>query len=270
MSTMFGKCRLCLELGELQHSHLLPKSLYRLIGSATDPAHPDTVQITLNSRRKSSEQARRHILCARCEQRLNNSGERWVLHNCYRGRGRFRLRAELRKGRIVDSGSELEAYSASQEQATKLAYFCLSVIWRASVCDWFCRGERYQQIELGPHQEEIRRYLKGDTGIPKHLEVMVVLSGLEPPVLAMSFPGSYRLDSSHSYRFQIPGMTFVATVGGTESALAKDETSILRSPNSIFTNTAGDERVQEEIMKLMGKVAPPWGKYPLLNGVEKF
>jgi hypothetical protein len=54
----------------------------------TDRVHPDTVQLSWNSYRKSSEQARRHILCSHCEQCLNENGERWVLHNCYRGLAR--------------------------------------------------------------------------------------------------------------------------------------------------------------------------------------
>ena len=121
---MFGKCCLCLQQSELQDSHLLPRALYRLIGMGSDRLHPDTVQLTLHSYKKSSEQARRHILCPFCEQRLNENGERWVLHNCYRGRGRFRLRAELRK-RTRLSGAEIEAYAGSKEEVARLGYFCL-------------------------------------------------------------------------------------------------------------------------------------------------
>jgi hypothetical protein len=144
---MLGKCRLCLQQSELQDSHLLPRALFRMIGRGTDRVHPDTVQLTLNGRRKSSEQARRHILCSLCEQCLNENGERWVLHNCYRGRGHFRLRSELRT-RTILSGAEIEAYAASEAEVAKLGHFCLSVVWRASLCDWFCRGQRYQQVDL--------------------------------------------------------------------------------------------------------------------------
>jgi len=72
----------------------------------SDRLHPDTVQLTLHSYRKSSEQARRHILCSLCEQRLNENGERWVLHNCYRGRGRFRLRVCIPVKVNFDSGGK--------------------------------------------------------------------------------------------------------------------------------------------------------------------
>jgi hypothetical protein len=158
---MVAKCRLCLEQGELQRSHLLPKALYRLIGSGTDPDHPDTVQLSSEGIKKSSEQVWRHLLCSECEDRLNKNGEAWTLHNCYRGSGIFRLRDKLRKGTNLSLGAEVETYSAAVEAVTKLSYFCTSVVWRASLCDWVCRRETYKQIELGPYQEKIRKYIRG-------------------------------------------------------------------------------------------------------------
>jgi hypothetical protein len=261
---MFGKCRLCLQQAELQDSHLLPRALYRMIGRGTDRLHPDTVQITLNSQRKSSEHARRHLLCSRCEQCLNQNGEKWVLHNCYRGQGHFRLRSELRK-RTILSGAEIEAYAASDEEAARLAYFCLSVVWRASLCDWFCRGERYQQVDLGPYQEGIRKYLGREAGIPNHVGVIVILSALERPILAMSLPSFYRESSHHCHRFHIPGVTFVATVGGRE----QDRLSVLETPRPILIGTMGDQRAQHEMMLLLGKTPPRGFEAPLVDGTEK-
>jgi hypothetical protein len=266
---MFGKCHLCLEPSELQYSHLLPKALYRLVGSATDPLHPDTVQISLNERRKSSEQARRHILCARCEQRLNENGERWVLRNCYRGRGVFRLRDVLRKRSNLNSGSDIEAYSVLTEEAAQLAYFSVSIVWRASLCDWPRRGQTYHAIDLGPYQEKLRGYLKGESDVPQSVAVTVILSGLDRPVLAFCLPLSYRVSGCHCHRFHIPGMSFVVAIGKTVPNVLADM-CILQSPSRpVFVSTVGDEHVQDEVMRLMGKVAPPWGKYPLMNGVER-
>ena|ERR1700733_11773040 len=266
---MLGECRLCLEQTELQFSHLLPKALYRIVGSGTDPAHPDTVQISLNERRKSSEQSRRHILCASCEQRINQNGEKWVLHNCYRGRGTFRLRDDMRKRSLLSPGSDIETYSASVEEADKLAFFSLSVVWRASVCDWPRRGQMYHSINLGPYQEKLRKYLTGEADVPRSVAVTVILSQLDTPVLAFSFPVSYRVDAYRCHRFHIPGMSFVVAIG---NEVPRDwvDTCVLRSPfRPVFVSKVGDEHAQDEILRLMGKVAPPWGKYPLMNGVER-
>lgn len=266
---VIGKCRLCLEKAELQDSHLLPRALYRMIGRGSDRAHPDTVQLTYGSRKKSSEQASCHLLCRACEQRVNENGERWVLRRCYRGRGCFRLRSELRT-RARFSGTEIEAYAASDEEAKVLGYFCLSVVWRASLCDWFCRGEKYEQIELGPYQEAMRTHLKGNAGVPRLVGVTVMLSGLATPKLEMCFPISYRENPYHCYRFHIPGMTFVATVGGRDSLTEEDRMSVLEPPRPILITTLGDRRAQDEMLALLGRTPPRGFEAPLLEGTEKF
>jgi hypothetical protein len=267
---MIGRCRLCLEEKELQFSHLLPRALYRLVGSASDQAHPDTVQITINGRKKSSEQARRHILCARCEERFNSKGERWVLRNCYRGKGRFRLRTEVRSRKPLESELGIEAYPASEEEVECLVYFCLSVVWRASLCDWPHRGQTYESIDLGPYQEEIRRFLNDEGEIPKGVALTIILSQLGKPVLAFSFPVSYRVEACRCHRFHIPGISFVVEVGKLVSFPLRG-LCILRSQfKPIFIGTVGDERVQDEVLRLMGKIAPAWAEYPLTEGVEKF
>jgi hypothetical protein len=266
---MLGTCRLCLESGDLQNSHLLPRALYRLVGSGTDPAHPDTVQITSESRRRSSEQARRHILCSRCEQRLNERGERWVLRNCYRGKGRFRLRNDLRTRNILGGEPGIEAYPGTGEEVSLLVYFSLSVIWRASLCEWPHRGQTYHPIDLGPYQEDIRKHLNEESGVPERVALTVILSQLKVPVLAFSFPISYRVEACRCHRFHIPGMSFIVEVGKGIS-FPQSGLCVLRSQHHpIFVSTVGDERAQDEILRLMGKVAPPWAEYPLVDGVER-
>lgn len=267
---MTGKCRLCLEEKELQFSHLLPRALYRLVGRASDPVHPDTVQISVDGRKRSSEQARRHILCTQCEERFNSKGERWVLHNCYRGQGRFRLRTDVRSRAALAAEEGIEAYSTSQEEVSYLTYFSLSVIWRASLCDWPSRGRTYESINLGPYQEEMRRFLNDEGELPERIALTIILSQLGKPVLTFSFPVSYRVEACRCHRFHIPGMSFVLEVG-KGATLPERGLCILRSPHSpIFVSKVGDEQVQDEVLRLMGKVAPPGAEYPLIEGVEKY
>lgn len=263
-----GKCRLCSCDSELQDSHLLPKALYRMIGRGSNPTHPDTVQFTEGMQKKSSEQASRHLLCWDCEQLLSRNGEQWVLRNCYRGQGRFRLRTEVTK-RPALSQDEVTAYSASGEEMTKLAYFSLSVIWRASLCDWFCRGQKYDQFELGSYQEEVSRYLKGDAAVPSCVGVMVVLSALQRPWLAMCLPLVYRQHSYHCYRFHIPGITFVATFGGTNCGDVEDRVSMIHPPNPILVGSLGDRKVQDEMMLAAGYALPIGCQAPLAEGTER-
>jgi hypothetical protein len=263
---MVGKCRLCLEQRELQRSHLLPKALYRLIGSGTDPDHPDTVQLSSDSIKESSRQVWCHLLCSECEDRLNKNGEKWVLHNCYRGGGRFHLRDKMRTRPNLGLGLEVEAYLASAEETSKLTYFALSVIWRASLCNWFCRGETFQQIELGPYQEKIRKYIKREVGSLPRVEVRIELSELDPPWLAMCLPCAYRVDSGRCHRFHIPGITFLIAVGGSASA---QNGSALQSPRPIFVGRDGDKVAQAEMMRLMKRKPPRGYEVPIVNGTER-
>jgi hypothetical protein len=260
MNEMIGKCALCLSDRGLQLSHLLPRALYRLIGSGTDPSHPDTVLLTSTGERKSSEQARQHLLCTDCEQRLNSKGEGWVLHNCYRGRGRFRFRDELRGRQPLDPNPELVGYPVLPDEFSQLVYFCLSVIWRASLCNWSCRGQIFPQLKLGPYRERIRRYLKGEAAFPDKVGVTVVLSVLARPMLGMCLPVAYRADSGRRCRFHIPGMTFDSAIGSH---------SRRERPDAVFVGEFGDRAAQDSVMGLIGRKAPPGLRFPLVEGTEK-
>jgi len=94
---------------------------------------------------------------------------------------------------------------------------------------------------------------------------MVMLSALDHPKLEMCFPLRYREDSYHCYRFHIPGMTFVATVGGREA----DRISVLQPPHPILIGTMGDKRAQDEMMLLLGKNPPRGFAAPLVDGTER-
>ena len=267
MSAALGECALCLQYGELRRSHLLPAALYRIVGSGSNPKNPNTVLITPDGNRESSTQAWLHLLCGVCERRLNDYGERWVLRNCYRGRGGFRLRDELRRRASLSSDEKFEVYSAINNEVAQLAYFALSVIWRASLCDWPHRGLTYPQRELGPYQDDVRRYLCGETIFPQFAAVNVNLSRLPTPVLAFKFPESFRALECHCHRFHIPGISFVVAIG-RESSRMQDICIVNSSSHPAFVNTISDERVQDEFMRSLGKGAPPWAKYPLMNGTE--
>ncbi len=267
---MIGRCSLCSCESELLESHFVPKALYRLVRAGTRGAHP--LQITADGRRQTSRQAAQRLLCADCEKRFDHEGENWVLKHCYRGRGVFRLRTMLEQSIPVGIDSDSRIYSApsvSGVSVDSLVYFCASVFWRASVVDWWSSGRKYEQISLGDrYQEEIRQYLLGNAKFPERAAVIVIVSGLRQPVLAFNFPISIRVELCHSHRLHIPGMTFLLVVGKDVPKSFGDVCILRSSVHPIFVSTTGDERVQKEIMRLMGKVAPPWAEYPLTEGTE--
>lgn len=267
---VLGVCALCRRTRELRDSHFLPKALYRL-ARASGKQNPHPVRVTLSGSQQTAFQARSRLLCSECEARFDQSGESWVMRNCYRGRGVFRLRECLDKANPIASEAELLMYSALESPGIdidKLVYFCTSVFWRASIRDWDIDGQRYESLSLGTkYSEEIRLYLLGASSFPRSATVMVLLSKLRTPVLLFNFPDSIRIDEGWCHRLHIPGITFLLTIGkhSAESRVF----CILRSPSHpIFVTKHGDARVQRSVLRLLGKVAPRGADYPLTEGFE--
>lgn len=193
------------------------------------------------------------------------------MRHCYRGRGVFRLREKVETLQPLESYTDSKVYSLSACETVsvpEIVYFCTSVFWRASVQAWQLLDKVYGPISLGDkYQEQIRKYLLGQSEFPDSAAVLVVLSGLKTPHLHFSFPDTVRVDSCYCHRLHIPGVDFLFHVGkgiGDEKLAC-----ILKSPlHPIFVATDGDAHAQRTVLRLMGKVAPKWGTYPLVEGTE--
>jgi hypothetical protein len=264
-------CALCKENRELRNSHTVPKALFRLMRARSGHSNPNPVVVTSRGRKQTSFQAVRSLLCSDCEHRFDHQGENWVLRNCYRGYGRFRLRELLRQSAPLHSDKDFTIYGATSVLGVsidKLVYFCMSVFWRASVCDWESSGEKYHAISLGTkYQEQIREYLLGVAELPHSASVLVLVSALKTPALVFNFPDTIRVDSRHCHTLHIPGLTFQLSLGG-QLEPGSIESCIMRSPfHPIFECIHGDARVQQGIFKHMGKIAPPWAEYPIVDEV---
>jgi hypothetical protein len=266
-----GVCALCLRTRELCDSHLVPKALYRVTRAAGHRSHPDPVLLTSSLRRQTSFQATQYLLCAECEKRLDQNGEDWVMRHCYRGRDRFRLRGLLQRATAIHADDEDTVFNASTVAGMdieKAVYFCMSVFWRASVRSWESSGQRYDGIRLGPkYQEEIRKYLLGDAGIPQNAALMVLVSALPRPHVSFNFPDTIRVGSSHVHTLQIPGLTFQLALGGQPSAGVRESCIVRSEFHPIVVCEDGDERAQRIVLRLMGKKTPARGKFPRIDGV---
>jgi hypothetical protein len=166
--SMVGTCKLCREEGkELRNSHLLPKGLY------PEEAVIMTPKIALIT----DKQITAPLLCDDCEQRFNKYGERWVLGQVNNPKG-FPLLERLKLAIPVHTSRQFQfhAFSCAQTgiDSDRLAYFVLSVLWRASVKAWSLLGQT-TQVALGPYEEAVRRYLVGQTGFPADTVVHVTV-----------------------------------------------------------------------------------------------
>src|SRR5579859_3318029 len=130
-----GTCALCRTSAKLCDSHVLPKSLYRLMHLSTHK-NPNPNLVTQGFVGKTSRQVRSHLLCPVCEKRFDENGEKWVMRNCYRGKGVFRLREMLEKAQPIEGTPEAAFFGTTQCPGVdyqKLAYFAMSVYWRGSL-----------------------------------------------------------------------------------------------------------------------------------------
>jgi len=166
----FGKCKLCLLDKELRDSHLMPRSLYVKTRGSGTTGNQDPVLLTAQGGRRTSYQITDYVLCGECEERLNRNGESYVLPLVTRRDGTFPLFNILNGIRPDSRAPKALAYSrltTPDIDRGKIAYFAMSVFWRASIHKWEQANGTFISIDLGKrYNEEIRRYLMGETGMP--------------------------------------------------------------------------------------------------------
>jgi hypothetical protein len=247
-----SRCRLCLEVKPLQKSHLLPKALYRLLRTQSIK-NPDPVWFTRKAAWTSSKQLADELLCSDCEQLFNKNGEDWVLRHCYRGKHRFRLRQMI-------AGIRPVAFPISQAkliptllipgmEIEKLAYFAVSVIWRAGVHRWVIDGHELKSINIRDDQlEQLRRFLLGETRLPSETYLWVSISdSSDSPLTLTLFPpyGGFHGDHHYphySFRFMIPGIMFALFMGHFVLPIVPP-LCLLRSPDRLLHLTRDNEQM---------------------------
>jgi hypothetical protein len=103
----------------------------------------------------------------------------------------------------------------------KLAYFALSILWRAAADSW----DRSAKVGAKPFieveatlQEDLRRFLLGQADYPEGVLLMLrVSAGLTPNAHMMSFPSIGTIEKPDGQRpqtsFILPGMIFTLVLG---------------------------------------------------------
>ena len=154
-------------------SHLMPAALYAM---SREPGarNPNPVMVTRVTEVPTSRQILAYLLCRQCENRFNVGGEQYVMGLVNNGTN-FPLLDRLNVGLPLQETSTLAMYSgpAVGVDVEKLAYFALSVFWRASVHRWYAPHGGTLWNSLGRYEEPIRQYLLGVAGFPVDVVVAV-------------------------------------------------------------------------------------------------
>ncbi len=173
-----GICKLCLRKKYLQDSHLLPSAVWRLL---REPGHKlqHPILMTEKVAVTTSKQIHDYVLCSDCEGRFNKHGETYTIRQMC-GKAGFRLLERLRVSPPVDFRVGTRAYSglAIGIDTEKLAYFALSVVWRAGVHKWrnLYSDQPVYSINIGTFLEPMRRYLLGISPFPANVAVNVIVA----------------------------------------------------------------------------------------------
>jgi hypothetical protein len=189
--------------------------MYKIL-RAPNQTNPNPRFVSRDYNYSTSKQVSDYLLCEECEQRFQRLGESWMMANCYRDQGTFRIRDLLQNARPLSNNNDIHVYETAKLadfDADALIYFAISVIWRAAVHQWRIEGHLYS-IDLGPYEEPFREFLLGKTSFPDRV-VLSVRVAARPDALDVAYvPHVGKRDGVHFYKFCIPGLVFLALVGG--------------------------------------------------------
>lgn len=236
----------------------MPKGVYKRLRGSTGSTHPTRI---LEGRAvQTSAQTWAHLLCGDCEQRFNRLGEKWVLtHGLQQNQVTFPLLAKLLTMEPTEFDEGLDAWllrPGKQEwfEPDALAYFAVSMIWRASVSDW---GQpTVYPLKLGPYREDLRRFLLGDTAFPTraYLSVCVRTPG---PVSSLTYlPETMRQDGVTSHQFLIPGFFFILWLGGNLPEHLADGCLVAGKGHPMFVGSYLEDTFGRRVHKLRHQQPP--------------
>jgi hypothetical protein len=217
--TTEGCCRLCGNHRVLQHSHLLPKALYKIIRNSNPSGSTNPVVVNPREARQTSRQVTAHLLCSECEQRFSTYGENWTMQYCFRSPGSFLLQDLLNNAPAIalpdGNGRVINAASVPSLALDQLVYFAMSVFWRASVHAWKLEGHELKQIAIrNRYESEFRQYLLGNASFPANTAIQIFVSDNPAPLETAIFPYGQRIWSHYRYKFMLPGIMFFLYIGG--------------------------------------------------------
>ena len=158
-----GTCKLCQNEADLQKSHYLGRALYKLCSD--DGELP--VLVSPNLVTQDQKQIKDYVLCWDCEQRFTTKGEDYVMGMVNRKNG-FRMMELIRANPMRRVEGDYSVYRATDMRidTDRLAYFALSVIWRGAHMWRTFNGRATGGLQLGNHEERVRRYLVGTGPYP--------------------------------------------------------------------------------------------------------
>ncbi len=234
-----GRCALCLKDGvELQKSHYVSAGVNRIVGQDRGP-----VVMTPELFISTSKQVKDHLLCRNCEQAFSKKGENYVIPLLSQGQNNFPLLELLKAARSLgrgQSGSLVFSGPRVGIDTDKLAYFALSMFWRASVHSWKTLKGQTTSSSLRAYEEPIRKFLNGETGWPPG--VVIKISVCTDPLSQGSVfpPVEWSNDVYTGYEMTVLGIRFTMVVGVQPGAKEWDLCCVNSKDRLIFVEDCAE------------------------------
>ena len=202
-------------------------------GSGTE-GNQDPVTFQRRQQKQSSFQVRDYVFCRECEQLFSKNGEDYVMRLVTKKDGTFPLLNTLNAIPTDMARTKWRAYSERQTpdlDREKIAYFASSIFWRASVHTWKMEDGEEIRLDLGKrYNEELQRYLLGETGIPRNATLMVAACVDEVSQITFFPPKENVKVKDRSVGVLIRGMFFLFRITNTPPPWQK-RLSMINSPN---------------------------------------
>jgi len=205
-----GNCKLCLqECVQLRESHYIPRALY-----------PKNVRQQFATRSEVAalrDEMKAYLLCEECEGRFDRDGESEVLrHVAAKSTKSFPLHEKLRLALPREQHPDISRFAGSDLglDMDKFAYFAMSIVWRGTAHDWTLPdGSVLPRSSLGDFQEEIRKYLLGETQLPRDMVVLVIVCSDQESRKTWILPTGEVAENCINFRFLLRGVFFRVLIG---------------------------------------------------------
>jgi hypothetical protein len=223
----------------------MPRSLYK---KTRNPAakNPNPTIITSKRIVQTSHQITDYVLCKECELLFSQKGENYVMTQVATNQN-FPLLDRLRAVAPTKSAAGFDWYDETTVPGIdrdKLAYFSLSVFWRAAAHRWEEPGEEPISIDLGPYEEKLRKYLHEEATLLDDIvsQLVVCTDKLSQDLFYPPSKGRKREDTT--YTFQARGLNFFMTVGNRTPKTIR-QMCLLTGPNKWIVSRSCEEKVKQ-------------------------
>lgn len=146
---------------------------------------------------------------------LHQNGENWVLRHLLQANGEFPLWDKVTRYSRSRSSDKCTVYEAGEDADINfdaLAYFAVSVIWKAAVFNWRRDGAG---ITLGePYTDQCRTYLLGGAPFPENAVLIIDITRPENRLKkVLSDVATSRGEGCFRHWFMTPGVVFEICLG---------------------------------------------------------